>query len=218
MNEYETETELMDYLNVIWRRKWLIIIPAFFLVIAVVVISLLLPKQWEIDTIIQPSKFLIQTEGGQFNEIVVVDPKQLASQINEKSYDHLIASKLDLDIRKFHKLKADNLGDTNLVQVSLKERDVEKAKLILNSLFNLLKEQLDDKVEIETQEVESQIKSKEIEKLGTEDEIKAFKNKLIIIYNYFCPTYFEDIQCKSSKCSGQNLCIFLSGISVNSIN
>ncbi|MBA7702538.1 hypothetical protein ES703_111307 [subsurface metagenome] len=177
----ENEIELIDYLNVIWRRKWLIIIPTFFLVLAAGVISFLLPPKWEIDALIQPSKFLFRTEAGQFDEIVVVDPKQLASQINEKSYDHLIVSELNLDIKKFSKLKAENLRDTNLVRISIKERDVEKAKLILNSLFNHLKRELDDKVEIETKDIDSQIKSKEIAKLGTEEEIKANKNKLNII-------------------------------------
>lgn len=177
----ENEVELIDYLNVIWKRKWLIIIPTFFLVIVAGVISFLLPPEWEIDALIQPSKFLVRTEGGQFDEIVVVDPKQLASQINEKSYDHLIAAELNMDIRKFPKLNVENLRDTNLVRVSIKEKDVEKAKLILNSLFNHLKRELNDKVDIETQEIDSRIKSKEIEKLGTEGEIKANKNKLIII-------------------------------------
>ena len=35
MDEYENEKELIDYLNVIWKRKWLIIIPTFICVVAV---------------------------------------------------------------------------------------------------------------------------------------------------------------------------------------
>ncbi|GAH40622.1 unnamed protein product, partial [marine sediment metagenome] len=54
MNEHEDEFVLMDYLNVIWKRKWLIVIPTFFLVIAVGIISFLLPPKWEIDAIITP--------------------------------------------------------------------------------------------------------------------------------------------------------------------
>jgi len=34
MNEYEDEIVLMDYPNVLWKRKWLIIIPTFVLVMA----------------------------------------------------------------------------------------------------------------------------------------------------------------------------------------
>ncbi len=181
MDEYENEKELIDYLNVIWKRKWVIIIPTFFLVVVVGIYSFLQPKVWEIDALIQPSKFLFQTEGGQFNEVVVTDPKQIASQINQKAYDGLIVAELNLDIRKFPKLKAENLRDTNLVRISTKENDIEKAKLILRSLFRHLKRQLDGKVDIETKGIDSDIKSKKIEELRIEEEIKTYKNKLDLI-------------------------------------
>jgi len=181
MDEHEDEFALMDYLNVIWKRKWLIVIPTLFLVIAVGIISFLLPPKWEIDALIQPSKFLVQTEAGRFEEIIIVNPKQMAGQINEATYNNLIATELNLDIRKFPKLKAENLRDTNLVRVSIKENDTEKARLILLSLFNHLKRQFDKKADIEIKGVDSAIKSQEIEKLRIEGEIKRNKNKIDIV-------------------------------------
>jgi len=181
MNEHEDEFALMDYLSVIWKRKWLIVIPTLFLVIMVGIISFLLRPKWEIDALIQPSKFLVQTEGGRFEEIMFVDPKQMVGQINEATYNNLIATELNLDIREFPKLKAENIRDTNLVRVSTKEKDAEKAKLILHSLFNHLKRQLDEKATIEIKGVDSDIKSKEIEKLRIGGEIKGNKNKLDIV-------------------------------------
>ncbi len=166
MEKNEGEIELIDFLNIIWKRKWLIILSTFFLVIAAGVISFLLPQKWEVDALIQPSKFLVKTAGGQFEEIVIVDPKQIASQINQATYNNKIAAELNLDIRKFPKLKAEDLRDTNLVRVSIKEKDVEKAKLILLSLFNLLKTEPDEKVDVEMKSIE--------------EEIKANKNKLNI--------------------------------------
>ena len=157
----EKEIELIDYLNVIWKRKWLIIIPTFFLVIVVGVISFLLPKQWEIDTIIVPSKFFIQTEQGAFDEVVVVNPKQIASQINEATYDTLIAAELNLDIKEFPELKADNIRDTKLIRISIKEEDIETAKQILHSLFNHLKRDLDKKIDVEIKDVVTQIATNE---------------------------------------------------------
>ncbi|HEB35567.1 MAG TPA: hypothetical protein ENI18_06970 [Candidatus Aminicenantes bacterium] len=177
----ENEIELMNFLNIIWKRKWLIILPTFLLVIASGVISFLLPPTWQIDAIIEPSKFIVRTEAGQFEEVVVVDPKQISGQINEASYNNTIAAELNLDIRKFPELKAENLIDTNLVLVSIRENDVEKAKLILHSLLNHLKSELDKKVNIELKEVDSQIKSRQIENSRIEEEIKINKNKLNII-------------------------------------
>ena len=166
MDEHENEIELMDFLNIIWKRKWLIILSTLFLVITAGVISFLLPQKWEVDALIQPSKFLVKTAVGQFEEIVIVDPKQIAGQINQATYNNKIAVELNLDIRKFPKLKAEDLRDTNLVRVSIKEKDVEKAKLILLSLFNLLKTEPDEKVDVEMKSIE--------------EEIKANKNKLNI--------------------------------------
>jgi len=167
MDEYENEIELIDYLNVLWKRKWLIIIPTFVLLVAVGVYSFFLPQVWEVDAIIQPSKYIIQTEGGTYSEIIIVDPKQIAGQINEEYYNNLIAAELNLDIREFPKLKAENLRDTKLLKISTKVNDVEKAKLILYSLFKHLKGDLDKKVDVEMK--------------GIEEEIKAYKNKLNII-------------------------------------
>ncbi len=163
----EKEIELIDYLNVIWKRKWLIIILTFFCAVIASVYSFLLPPVWEVNAIIQPSKYIIQTEGGTYSEIIIVDPKQIAGQINEEYYNNLIAAELNLDIREFPKLKAENLKDTKLLKISTKVNDVEKAKLILYSLFKHLKRDLDKKIDVEMK--------------GIEEEIKAYKNKLNII-------------------------------------
>ena len=157
----ENEIELMNFFNIIWKRKWLIIFPTLLLVIAAGTISFLLPPKWEIDALIQPSKFLVQTETGQFEEVMVINPKQIVGQINQETYNIIIATELNLDIIKFPKLFAKNLPDTNLVRVSLKEKDVEKAKLILNSLFNNLKVHLDKKIEVEIKEIDTLIATNE---------------------------------------------------------
>ncbi len=66
---------------------------------------------------------------------------------------------MNLDIREFPKIKAEDLRDTNLVRISIKEKDVEKAKLILLSLFNLLKTEPDKKVDVEMKRIEEEIKA-----------------------------------------------------------
>ncbi len=153
MNEYENERELMDYLNVLWKRKWLIIIPTFVLVAAVGVYSFFLPRVWEVDAIIMPSKYFFQDQEGQFREYVVDDPKHIAAQINQRTYNSLIIAELNLDIRSFPELNAENLTDTKLVRISIKEKDVEKAKIILYSLFNHLKRDLVKKVDVEVKDM-----------------------------------------------------------------
>ncbi len=109
MDEHKNEIELIDFLNVLWKRKWIIIAPTFLFVIAVGIISFLSPPKWEVDAIIVPSKFLIKTGGGQFKEALVVEPKLIAGQINQAVYNNIIAAELNMDIRKIPRLKAENL-------------------------------------------------------------------------------------------------------------
>ena len=104
MEQYENEVELIEYLNVLWKRRGLIIVPTILLALVVGVVSFLIPPAWEVDAIIQPSKFFVQSEQGTFTEVLVMDPKQLAGQVNQGSYNRLISAELNLGPRKFLKL------------------------------------------------------------------------------------------------------------------
>jgi capsular polysaccharide biosynthesis protein len=167
------ENELIDLLNVIWKRKWLIIIPTIICVLAAALVSFLLPKVWEVDAILLPSKFFVQTEQGRFEEVVVTDPKQIAGQINQESYNHMIAAELNLDITKFPKIKAENLRDTKLVRVAVRDKDIASAKSIIQSLFDHLKKELDRKIEVETKSIDTQITIAENSIKDLENEIKT---------------------------------------------
>jgi capsular polysaccharide biosynthesis protein len=125
---------------------------------------------------------------------VVMDPKQLAGQINQGSYDRLISAELNLDPRKFLKLKAENLRDTRLLRVSIRTGETDKAQAILNVLFQHLKSELDRRIDVEMKGISTQIALKEndiktkgldiqslnIEIEKTRQEIIAAGNKLKI--------------------------------------
>jgi len=201
MEEQYDEIELMDYLLVIWKRKRLIILPTLLCVIAAGVISFVLPQKWEVDAIIQPSRLFIQNQQGEFQEVVITDPSQIAGQINEDSYNRLIAAELNVELRKFHRLKAETLRNTNLVRISIREGDIQKAKSVLLSLFKHLKVELDRKVDVEMKGIDTkitenenliklkefnikdalnEIKLEEIEKNKIRQEILSAENKLKI--------------------------------------
>lgn len=193
--EYEDEIELMDYINVIWKKKWLILIPTFILVVLAAVYSLLQTPVWKVESILQPSKFFTQNEQGEYKEIIVTPPKQIASQINRDTYNHLLAAELNIDIRGFPKIEAETVQDTNLVAIATKVAEVEKGKEILLSLFKHLKRDLDKKVDVEMKNVDTQIKGKnnlidnvntqienlnnkiELQKITIEDKQNAIKTK-----------------------------------------
>jgi capsular polysaccharide biosynthesis protein len=194
MEQVEKELDLIEYINVLWKQRWLIIVPTILLALVAGVASFLISPAWEVDAIIQPSKFFVQSEQGTFTEVVVMDPKQLAGQINQGSYDRLISAELNLDPRKFLKLKAENLRDTRLLRVSIRTGETDKAQAILNVLFQHLKSELDRRIDVEMKGISTQIALKEndiktkgldiqslnIEIEKTRQEIIAAGNKLKI--------------------------------------
>lgn len=188
------EPNLMDFLLVIWKRKWQIILPAFVLAVFAGLISFLLPRKYEVDAIIRPSMIFVQNEQGNFQEVVVVDPKQVAGQINQKSYDRQIATQLKIDIASFPRLQAENIRDTKLVRVWLQDRDTARARAILTALFTDLEKDFNKKIEVEIKTLDSQIKtsefdiskrnldikSREIEQARKREEIASAANRLKI--------------------------------------
>ena len=181
MNKYEDKIELMNYLNVLWKRKWLIMIATFLFTAVTAVVSFLLPSKWEVDAIFEPSKYVIRDEGGIFRENFFSTPQEIADYTNIGGYNNLIATDLSINIKDLSKLKAEKPTITNLVRFSVEEKDVKKARLILNSLLNYLKTAYDQMADVKRERIDSQIKSKQVEISFLEEDIKTFKNKLNII-------------------------------------
>lgn len=180
MNEMEhyEEINLMDYVEILWKRKWLIIIPTFLITVAIGIWSFMKTPVWEVDAIIQPSKFLSQNAQGEFVEVIVADPKQVAGQINQASYNAIIAAELNIDLRAFPALKAENLKDTKLVRVAIRDIDINRASKILNSLFRHLKSDFDRRIDVEIKSIDTQIIDKENQIKGNDFIIKDKENQI----------------------------------------
>ena len=177
------EIDLMDYIAVLWKRKWLIIIPTFLLVVAAGILSFLLPQKWEVSAIIQPAKFLVQTEGGRFEEVLVASPVQIAGQINEEAFNQLIASELNINLNRFPEIKAQNLKNTNLVKISLTTPKIKEGQEILYSLFTHLKRDLDRKIDVEIQNLDTQKKSLENKIKERNIAIQDKRNEILTMRN-----------------------------------
>ena len=181
MNTQAREIELMDFLLILWKRKWFVLLLTLIVTAAAVVFVLISPKRWEVSTVMVPSKFLVQMEGGKFEEVVFVDPKQIAGQINQGSYSSLIVSELNLSLHQLPEIKAENLKDTTLVKISIREKDVEEAKNILRLLLGRLISELNQKADIEIKNTDTLIKTREIEKNILDEEVKTSQKKVVVI-------------------------------------
>ncbi len=182
MRPDETELEsvdLMHYIDIAWKRRWQIIIPTVIVAVLAGIVSLLLPKVWEVDAIIIPSKFLAQNEAGEFREVLVASPIQIAGQISQRSYDAVISAEQNIPIRKFPRISAENLRNTNLIRISIRERDPQSGQKILQSLFNHLKSDFDKKIDVEISSLSNQVERTKNKILDLENEIKTKENEII---------------------------------------
>jgi capsular polysaccharide biosynthesis protein len=156
------DINLLDFLAVLWRRKGLIIIGAAALAAAAAIYGFLTPPVWGIEAIFQPSKFLAQpsqTDAGQFVEVASLDVKQITGVISQQTYNGLIASELKLET--VPNISAENLKDTNLIRIGTTSKDRDTGVKILTSLFNIIKNELDQKTQFEIKRIEALIAEKE---------------------------------------------------------
>lgn len=177
----EKEVELIDYLIILWKRKWLIVIGALSCIIIALAVSFLLKPVYEIDTLIQPGKLFIEIQAGNFEEFVVESPQQIADKVIHKSYDRWIAAELNLDATKFPELRAENIKDTLLTRIWIRDTEVSQAKRVLEVLVSLIQEELDKKIDIEIANIDSSINASEIEKERRAQEIDILNKKLHIV-------------------------------------
>lgn len=181
MKESATDMELMHYLYILWKRKWLIIVGVIASMILAGGASFLLKRVYEIDAIIQPGKFFVENEAGNFVQVVIEEPQQIADMVNLKSYDALIASKLKLDISEIPELRAESIKDTLLTRIWIRSKDVELSKSILKTLVSLIQEGINEKIEIEIDNIEADIDTNEIDKQSKIEKVEILKNKIKII-------------------------------------
>jgi len=165
MNQTGTyeDINLLDFLAVLWRKKWFIIIGAAVLAAGAGIYSFLQPPVWGFDAIFQPSKFLVQqsqTDVGQFTEVASLETRQIVGLITQQAYSALISA--ELKIETVPNISAENLKDTKLIRVATASTDRVTGVKVLTSLFNIIKDELDRKTLFEIKRTEALVAEKEV--------------------------------------------------------
>jgi capsular polysaccharide biosynthesis protein len=191
----EDEIELIDYIDVIRKRKWMIIIGTLALMFVVGVVSFLVKPVYEIDTIVQPGKLWIENQGGNITQVIIEDPRQIADKVQHESYNSLIIQDLGIEEKELPDIKAEFIRDTLLTRIWIRSSKVDLSKKVLDTLIQFLKKDIDDKIDIEINNIDTEIasteseintkeieiQSKHIEKERIAKEIVNLRNKLKII-------------------------------------
>jgi hypothetical protein len=165
--QFEDEIELMDYLIVIWKWKYLILAGTFGIVLVAAIISFVSWKQqptmYQTSIVLKPGVLEIDETG---NVVFISSPEDIKALI-ENDLKHKI---LD-DIMSSKRTKLSNLIEfqvdipqgLNKINVSLESASIEDGTTKLNYLIKALSAEFTDKTKFFQKEVERRIEEKKYE-------------------------------------------------------
>lgn len=183
---YEEEINLVDLLRVIWKWKWLIIAgPLFFAAIAAVV-SLQMPKIYEVSTIIEPAVAMVQDNG---NVLYFDSVASISGKIRGGIYNKEIQRALGLDSQNSNfGFEAVILQGTSTIKVTSQweEGKTDLGVKITQQLNDLLFNEYAKIVELKKEIYDTQIvmKQREIDEIKTErkdidEQITLMLNEIV---------------------------------------
>lgn len=146
--EYEEEIDLMDYVKVMIKRKREILTVFLFVVVIVFVFSVLVPKVYKIDTVL---------EIGKIDNELIEEPLQLVEKIKGDTYGIFVREKLNISEREYPKIKVENPQDTNLVKIEIESPKPKLAKDILTEIDNLILKEHQEKFEKKKSKIQENI-------------------------------------------------------------
>lgn len=135
---YEDEIKLIDYLRVLWKWKWLIIAGTLVCGIVAAVISLQMPKIYEVSMVIGPGIYGVKDDG---SFIYIDSVANISGKINEGIYNRKIEETLHLDTLKTGvKFKSVIPKSTNVVKLTSQweEKDTGLGIKVTGQMIHLL--------------------------------------------------------------------------------
>lgn len=182
-SEY-SDVHLADYLKVLIKRKWLIILLFSVSVIAAAVYSFMMPKVYSIDTALEIGSLgIIQKDNGDRSNLVIEDPTQVVEKLKGDAYGILVRRNLNIPEDKYPRKIVDNPKDTMLVKILIKSSDAQLAKRILEEINRLIITEHSQKVKVQTSLINENIKTIE-EKIKLTQSNSEKTNTKISNINY----------------------------------
>ena len=156
---YEDEINLIDYLKVLWKWKWLIIAGTLICVVATAVISSQMPKIYEVSTVIEPGIIGVDNSGN----YTYMNSKNISGKINEGAYNKSIKKLLNINLSKTNlEFKADVGKFTNQIKISAecKEKDINLGLKAFKQMIAIISDDGEKVVEQKRDDYDKQIAAK----------------------------------------------------------
>ena len=167
---YEDEINLIDYLKVLWKWKWLIIAGTLICAVVAAVISLQMPKIYEVSTVIEPGIAGVKDDG---SFMYIDSVGNITGKINGDIYSKRIQKALNLDpLKTGVKFKSANVKGANMVNITSQwqEGDTELGVKVTEQLVQLLSDSYGKIIEQKKGDHDKHIfmKQSEISKIETQ--------------------------------------------------
>lgn len=172
----EDEIDIREYVNVIMKRKKLILSIFFTAVVITAIMSLLMPKIYEITSTIQL---------GSVNELLIKKEEVKEIILNQNSLLAIINQLgLKTEVERFRKeIKIDNINDTDLLSISITYPGIDTALKINDAIVNPLIAQgqsiYQERLALANErlkELEAEIKNAEVDIIRTQTLISGLPN------------------------------------------
>ncbi len=168
------EINLMDYLNVILRRKRLIFFGFVLAVAGAGVFSYISPRIYRAETIL---------EIGYIKE--VVEAIEASSQIIEKLklgvYERLIRARLGIPEEKNIEVKSKNPRGTNLLKIEAEATEPKLTKAILQEINNLILSNHQEQIKVKKELFENDIERLRTKIISLEEENESIRTQIEIL-------------------------------------
>ena len=181
----EERIELIDYLRIIWKWRWVIMLVTLICVIVSGVVSFRLPKIYRATTIIEVGRIFIPGKGLVQREIKEIeDIESMGEVIESDEMLNKLIEKFNLDMTTGllrRKLKVEPVlgrfvgsgSERRLVRVSLEYQHPQMIVEILNALANSLIDQ-------HTRAYQASIETLDREMENSQEKIKTLNNEIEI--------------------------------------
>jgi LPS O-antigen subunit length determinant protein (WzzB/FepE family) len=192
----EAEIELIDILNVFFKRKNIIIIGTIIITLIATGIAVILPNTYRISAIIEPGKRPITDQNGQIVEEKYIDSSlSLRETIIGGAYDEFISKQLDIKEDQLPKINVSIPQKTELIEISIKSKKPQLAMDIMTELLKRISDDLQKKVVFEKHKVDSEVRVAAIENQNSKEQIKLIETQILETRNKI--KFFEESRKKA---------------------
>jgi|GEM_PF-1523829 len=199
------EITLADYLQVLWKWKWLIVIGTLAVVALTIAYVYQLPRVYEVSAVVEPGLAGLNDRG---DRLFLDNSDNIASKINEKTYNRKISEELNLEPEQWSfwpEAKTDRRTKSNIVRVLIESPmdQADRGKEVLSSLIRMIASDYEKEVNYNRSRYEEKITLKRSELKNNESKKKDIDRQIEIRLNSIKMKQNE-IQALNDRLDGMN--------------